>query len=51
VIRDDEIGGSFAGWGAREPRKLGPNFASDTSSACNESPLVIWCFPIMEMEQ
>jgi hypothetical protein len=31
--------------------ELGPNFASDTSSACNESALVIWCFPIMEMEQ
>jgi hypothetical protein len=31
--------------------QFGPNFASDTSSACNESALVIWCCPIMEMEQ
>jgi hypothetical protein len=31
--------------------ELGPNFAPDTSSACNESALVIWCCPIMEMEQ
>jgi hypothetical protein len=36
---------------AAKSAELGPNFASDTSSACNESALVIWCYPIMEMEQ
>ena len=39
VTRGCEIGG------------IGPNFAADTSSSCNESALVIWCCPIMEMEQ
>ena len=30
---------------------IGPKFGPDTTSACNENALVIWCYPIMEMEQ
>jgi hypothetical protein len=37
--------------GTNKIGRIGPNFTTDTSSACNESALVIWCCPIMEMEQ